>query len=139
MSPDDPKRATKGPREYKMTFTVTDPSIASSVTLVQLYRPHKDSLPKVKSGDVVLLRNFTVLAIRGKDYGLRTNDSSSWAIFDTENEPAQIRGPPVEYGEGETTHVDYLREWYGLLDASSREKLGSASEKMMKANSSSSK
>ena len=140
MSPADPKRASKGPREYMMSFTVTDHSIApSSVAEVLLYRPHKDSLPKVKSGDIVLLRNFTVLAIKGKEYGLRTNDSSSWAIFDTEDEPAQIRGPPVEYGEGETTHVGYLREWYSHLDASSREKLNKANKKFIEARNSASK
>ncbi|KAK7953851.1 3-dehydroshikimate dehydratase protein [Apiospora saccharicola] len=134
MSPPEPERAKKGPREYMMSFTVTDHSIApSSIAEVQLYRPHKDTLPKVKSGDVVLLRNFTVLAIKNKDYGLRTNDSSSWAIFDTEDEPAQIRGPPVEYGENEMTHVDYLREWYGLLDAGSRIKLEAANKKFIEA------
>ncbi|KAK8136425.1 hypothetical protein PG984_004365 [Apiospora sp. TS-2023a] len=134
MSPPEPERAKKGPREYMMSFTVTDHSTApSSIAEVQLYRPHKDTLPKVKSGDVVLLRNFTVLAIKNKDYGLRTNDSSSWAIFDTEDEPAQIRGPPVEYGESEMTHVDYLREWYGLLDAGSRTKLEAANKKFIEA------
>ncbi|KAK8038025.1 hypothetical protein PG994_014792 [Apiospora phragmitis] len=134
MTPADPERARKGPREYTMAFTVTDHSVGpSAVNEVLFYRPHKDSLPKVKSGDIVLFRNFTVLAIKDKGYGLRTNDSSSWAIFDTEDEPAQIRGPPVEYGEGETTQVAYLREWYGLLDASSHKKLKRATEKIKNA------
>ncbi|KAK8002905.1 hypothetical protein PG989_002624 [Apiospora arundinis] len=134
MSPADPQRAKGGPREYMMSFTITDQSIGPSAAAeVLLYRPHKDSLPKVKSGDVVLLRNFTVLSLKGKDYGLRTNDTSSWAIFDTEDEPAQIRGPPVEYGDGETTQVAHLREWYSLLNANARSKLERANQKIINA------
>ncbi|KAK8111331.1 uncharacterized protein PG998_007788 [Apiospora kogelbergensis] len=134
MSPADPQRAKGGPREYMMSFTVTDHSIGPNAAAeVLLYRPHKDSLPKVKAGDIVLLRNFTVLSLKGKDYGLRTNDASSWAIFDTEDEPAQIRGPPVEYGEGEVTQVAYLREWYRFLNANSRSKLERANQKVINA------
>ncbi|KAK8066483.1 hypothetical protein PG997_013230 [Apiospora hydei] len=137
-TPTDPQRVKGGPREFSMSFTITDQSVGpNSVNEVLLYRPHKDSLPKVKSGDVVLLRNFTVVALKDKGYGLRTNESSSWAIFDAEDEPAQIRGPPVEYGEGETTHVAYLREWHGLLDDSARQKLNRANDKIIKAGKSS--
>ncbi|KAK6219096.1 methionyl-tRNA synthetase [Pestalotiopsis sp. IQ-011] len=134
MTPPTPVRAKGGPREYMMSFTITDHSISpSGVSEVQLYRPHKESLPQVKHGDVVLLRNFTVVALKGKGYGLRTNEGSSWAVFDREDEPPQIKGPPVEYGEAETTFAAYLREWYGLLDDKAKEKLEKANRKIMEA------
>ncbi|KAI0168243.1 hypothetical protein BJ166DRAFT_252346 [Pestalotiopsis sp. NC0098] len=134
MTPPTPVRAKGGPREYMMSFTMTDHSISpSGVSEVQLYRPHKESLPQVKHGDVVLLRNFTVVALKGKGYGLRTNEGSSWAVFDKEDEPPQIKGPPVEYGEAETTFAAYLREWYGLLDDKAKEKLEKANQKIIEA------
>ncbi|KAI1326860.1 hypothetical protein F5Y16DRAFT_373612 [Xylariaceae sp. FL0255] len=134
MQPPEPRRAKGGPREYMMSFTVTDHSIGPhAVAEVLLYRPHKDFLPVVKYGDVVLLRSFTVVSLTGKGFGLRTNDSSSWAVFDHEDQPAQIKGPPVEYGDSETTYVTYLREWFGLLDEKAKEKLERANQKLMEA------
>jgi hypothetical protein len=134
MQPPDPRRAKGGPREYKMAFTVTDHSIGPyAVAEVLIHRPHKDTLPVVKYGDVVLLRNFTVVSLPNKGFGLKTNDGSSWAVFDREDEPAQINGPPVEYGEKETTYVSYLREWFGLLGDSAKAKLVRANEKIMNA------
>ncbi|KAI1847216.1 hypothetical protein JX265_013341 [Neoarthrinium moseri] len=132
MSPPDPQRAKGGPREYMMSFSITDHSIGpAGVAEVQLYRPHKESLPIVKAGDPVLLRNFTVVSLQGKGYGLRTNDGSSWAVFDAEDEPAQIKGPPVEYGESESTFAGHLREWFGLLDDKARHKLEKATQKII--------
>ncbi|KAK6066841.1 hypothetical protein SCUP234_11897 [Seiridium cupressi] len=134
MTPPDPRRAKGGPREYMMSFTITDHSISpSSVVEAQLYRPHKESLPQVKMGDVVLLRSFTVVSLKGKGYGLRTNEGSSWAVFDKEDEPAQIKGPPVEYGVAETAFAAYLREWYGLLDEKAKQKLEKANQTMVEA------
>ncbi|KAI0124240.1 hypothetical protein BJ170DRAFT_735933 [Xylariales sp. AK1849] len=134
MSPADPQRAKGGPREYMMSFTVTDHSIGpNGLVEVQLYRPHKDSLPRVKAGDVVLLRNFGILSLKGKGFGLRTNDGSSWAVFDKVDEPAQINGPPVEYGDGETVFVGYLREWFGFLDEKAKEKLTLANDNIIDA------
>ncbi|KAI1075837.1 hypothetical protein F5B20DRAFT_558115 [Whalleya microplaca] len=143
MQPPAPRRAKGGPREYMLSFTVSDHTVGPhAVAEVQFYRPHIDFLPRVKTGDVVLLRRFTVVALPRKGFGLRTNDESSWAVFEApqhhpdhkgedgdgsgdgsgdegEGEgvrPAQIRGPPIEYGSKETTYVADLRTWFGLLD-----------------------
>ncbi|KAI0004017.1 hypothetical protein F4779DRAFT_630486 [Xylariaceae sp. FL0662B] len=134
MQPPEPQRAKGGPREYMMSFTITDYSVGPySVAEVQFYRPHKDTLPVVKAGDVVLLRNFTVVSLHNKGFGLRTNDESSWAVFDHEDQPAQIRGPPVEYGEKETTYVADMRTWFGLLDEKGRTNLERANKKIVDA------
>lgn len=134
MQPPDPQRAKGGPREYMMSFTITDHSIGPhSVVEVQLYRPHKETLPIVKAGDVVLLRNFTVVSLQNKGFGLRTNDESSWAIFDHDDQPPQIKGPPVEYGEKETTYVANMRSWFNLLDEKARAKLERANQKIVNA------
>ncbi|KAI2473863.1 hypothetical protein F4781DRAFT_379170, partial [Annulohypoxylon bovei var. microspora] len=134
MQPPDPQRAKGGPREFMMSFTITDYSIGPySVVEVQLYRPHKETLPIVKAGDVVLLRNFTVVSIQGKGFGLRTNDESSWAVFDQEGQPAQIKGPPVEYSENETVYVAHLRAWFNLLDSKAKMKLERANKKIIDA------
>ncbi|KAI0381767.1 hypothetical protein F5Y04DRAFT_254301, partial [Hypomontagnella monticulosa] len=134
MQPPDPQRAKGGPREYMMSFTITDHSIGPfSVAEVQLYRPHKETLPIVKAGDVVLLRNFTAISLQNKGFGLRTNDESSWAVFDHEDQPAQIKGPPVEYGEKETNFVAHLRAWFHLLDEKAMVKLERANKKIVSA------
>ncbi|KAH8664002.1 hypothetical protein BX600DRAFT_463431 [Xylariales sp. PMI_506] len=134
MTPEDPRRAKGGPREYMMSFTVTDHSVGTGVAEVQLYRPHKESLPRVRAGDPVLLRNFTVLSLKGKGFGLRTNDGSSWAVYDRPaEEPPQIKGPPLECGEGEAQFAAYLREWMELLDDKARQKLEKANQKIIEA------
>ncbi|KAJ8133427.1 hypothetical protein O1611_g204 [Lasiodiplodia mahajangana] len=124
MQPPSPRRAKSGPREYMMSFTVSDYTIGPyAVVEALLYRPHKDTLPIVKYGDIVLLKNFTVVSLPDKGFGLRSNDGSSWAVFDYEGEPAQIRGPPVEYNGREMLYVSYLRDWFKLLSAKARSKL----------------
>ncbi|KAI5924799.1 hypothetical protein F4810DRAFT_663410 [Camillea tinctor] len=132
MKPPEPRRGKSGPREYMMSFTITDHSIGPhSVAEVQLYRPHKDTLPQVKPGDVVLLHNFKVISLTKRGFGLRTTDGSSWAVFDHEDQPAQIKGPPVEYGDREKMYVAHLREWFGLLDERARAKLEQANQKIV--------
>ncbi|KAI0977088.1 hypothetical protein F4678DRAFT_411752 [Xylaria arbuscula] len=132
MQPPEPQRAKGRPREYMMSFTIADHSIGPyAVAEALIYRPHKDSLPQVRYGDIVLLRNFTVVALANKGFGLRTNNRSSWAVFDYEGEPPQIKGPPVEYSEKETLYVDYLREWFRLLDVKARQKLELANQKII--------
>lgn len=134
MQPPDPQRAKSGPREYMMSFTITDYSIGPyDVVEALIYRPHKDTLPLVKYGDIVLLRNFTVVSLADKGFGLRTNETSSWAVFDQEDEPAQIRGPPVEYSERERLYVTFLREWFKLLDDKARSRLERANRKIIHA------
>jgi len=140
MQPPEPRRAKGGPREYMMSFTISDHSIGPyAVAEVLIYRPHRDTLPVIRFGDVVLLRNFTPVSLTNKGFGLRTNDASSWAVFDREDEPAQINGPPVEYGEKEMLYVSYLREWFGLLDVKARARLERANQKIIDAGKSKSK
>ncbi|KAI1821861.1 hypothetical protein F4861DRAFT_517160 [Xylaria intraflava] len=137
MQPPEPRRAKGGPREFMMSFTISDHSIGPhAVAEVLIYRPYKDRLPVIKYGDIVLLRNFTVVSLADKGFGLRSNEESSWAVFDYEDEPAQIRGPPVEYGECETRYVGYLREWFRLLDAKARAKLERANQHIINARNS---
>ncbi|KAI2643655.1 hypothetical protein GGS21DRAFT_497508 [Xylaria nigripes] len=134
MQPPEPRRAKGGPREFMMSFTISDHSIGPhGVAEVLLYRPYKDTLPVIKYGDIVLLRNFTVVSLANKGFGLRSNEESSWAVFDYEDEPAQIRGPPVEYGECEILYVGYLREWFRLLDAKARANLERANQNIINA------
>ncbi|KAI1753543.1 hypothetical protein F4782DRAFT_496786 [Xylaria castorea] len=133
MKPPNPRRAKGGPREYMMSFMISDYSIGPyNVAEAFIYRPHKDSLPVIKYGDVVLFRNFTVVSLAGKGFGLRSNDGSSWAVFDYEDEPAQVRGPPVEYIQREVTYVNYLREWFNLLDVKARARLERANQDFIK-------
>ncbi|RYP71279.1 hypothetical protein DL769_004716 [Monosporascus sp. CRB-8-3] len=135
MRSPEPRRAKGGPRHYMMAFNVADQSTPpSNVIEVQLYRPHKDALPVVKRGDVVLLRNFKVVALQGRGCGLRTGDESSWAVWDSAHGgPPQIRGPPVEISEKEALHAGYLREWFNLLSSNARAKLERASQKIINA------
>ncbi|KAI0814309.1 hypothetical protein GGR55DRAFT_426188 [Xylaria sp. FL0064] len=132
MQPPEPRRAKGRPREYMMSFTIADYSIGPyAVAEVLIYRPHKDSLPVIRYGDIVLLRNFTVVSLANKGFGLKSNDGSSWAVFDFEGEPPQIKGPPVEYGVKEILYVSYLREWFELLDDKARQKLELANQKII--------
>ncbi|KAH6840827.1 hypothetical protein B0I37DRAFT_385255 [Chaetomium sp. MPI-CAGE-AT-0009] len=158
-----PARAKGGPREYFMAFRVTDPSAAPhGVVEVHLYRPHKDSLPVVRPGDVVLLQRFQVKALSKKGWGLRTGVDSAWAVWEGRRQqgsgeggagdggdgagmvdggggglaPApQIKGPPVEDWEGYVGYVGMLREWFGLVmgDAVARGKLERADRKLAEA------
>ncbi|KAH7388977.1 hypothetical protein BKA64DRAFT_126598 [Cadophora sp. MPI-SDFR-AT-0126] len=131
-SPPEPQRAKNGPRQYQITFNITDPSIApSSVTEVQVFRPYKDALPIVKAGDGILLRNFLVMSVQsrggGPAFALRSTqeDASSWAVFKDDDE-VEVRGPPVEYGDAEKNHVAQLRAWYASLDGVAQAKIARA-------------
>ncbi|KAL2162641.1 hypothetical protein VTH06DRAFT_6477 [Thermothelomyces fergusii] len=145
--PTVPARAKGGPREYVMSFRVTDPSAApGAVAEVQLYRPHKDSLPLVRPGDVVLLSRFAVSALGKKGWGLRTGPESAWAVWEharpqhrqrppAEEDCPQIRGPPVEDWHGYVGYVRALREWWALMmaDETARGKLEKADQKLTEA------
>ncbi|KAL2136372.1 hypothetical protein VTI74DRAFT_4016 [Chaetomium olivicolor] len=138
-NPTQPTRAKGGPREYFMSFHVTDPSTApSQVVEVQLYRPHKDSLPVVKPGNVVFLQRFQVKALSKKGWGLRTGLESAWAVWDGDGDGdkekvPQIRGPPVEDWEGCVAYVKGLKEWFGSLDETARGKIERADRKLAEA------
>lgn len=125
-TPPEPQRAKGGPRHYSITFNITDPSIAPvGVTQVQVSRPYKEALPIVKAGDGILLRNFEVIAVKNRGFGLRSDDPSSWAVF-RDNEEIETRGPPVEFQGGEKKYVTDLKAWYGSLDETALVKLNRA-------------
>ncbi|POS80291.1 hypothetical protein DHEL01_v201307 [Diaporthe helianthi] len=116
-------------RQYVSSFTISDPSIApQGVIEVSLFRAHKDYLPVVEPGDSILLRRFTVISLPGRGFGLRTEEESSWAVFNTDGEDAapQVRGPPVELSDTETSYVVDLRAWYAALDEGAKGKLAGA-------------
>ncbi|KAK1453657.1 hypothetical protein CMEL01_05316 [Colletotrichum melonis] len=151
-NPPEAKRAKGGPRGIMLAFNVTDHSIAPAQTVaVQIFRPHKAALPVIHQGDAVLLRNFSVMVLTRSGFGLRANDGSSWAVFETRrhghggegqgggdggssadadagDDLPQIRGPPVELSEGETGYAALLRRWYAGLDAKSLARLDKANE-----------
>lgn len=143
--PAAPARAKGGPRQYFMSFHATDPSAApGTVVEVQMYHPHKDALPVVAPGDVVLLQKFQVKALSGKGVGLRTGAESAWAVWDGKGGgdggdsgggAPQIRGRPVEDWDRYVGYAATVREWYGLVmgDNAAREKLERADRKLAEA------
>lgn len=121
-------------RQYVSSFTISDPSTApEGVIEVSLFRAHKDYLPVVKPGDSILLRRFTVTSLPDRGFGLRTEDESSWAVFNTDGEDAtpQVRGPPVELSEKEKSYLIDLRAWYAALDDGAKGKLAEAVGEMV--------
>lgn len=127
-TPPEPQRAKFGPRHYQITFNITDPSIApSGVTEVQVFRPYKDALPTVKAGDGILLRNFKIVSVKNRGFGLQSEqtEASSWAVF-KDGDETEVRGPPVEYGTGERNHVLAMKAWYGNLDSVAMAKINRA-------------
>lgn len=116
-------------RQYVSSFAISDPSTAPQGAIeVSLFRAHKDYLPVVKPGDSILLRRFTVTSLPGRGFGLRTEDESSWAVFNADGEDAapQVRGPPVELSDKEQSYLVDLRAWYAALDEATKEKLAGA-------------
>jgi hypothetical protein len=125
-TPSEPQRTKGTSRQFLTTFHVTDVSIGpSSVTEVQVFRPYKDALPVIQAGDGILLRNFQVVSVKNRGFGLRSEETSSWAVFKDEEEP-EMRGPPVELADEEKNHMALLKQWYGSLDAAAMAKLSRA-------------
>ncbi|KAH8805944.1 hypothetical protein F5884DRAFT_466128 [Xylogone sp. PMI_703] len=127
-TPPEPQRAKGGPRQYQVTFNITDPSVGpGAVAQVQVFRPYKDALPVVQAGDGILLRNFQVISVKGRGFALRSeqNEASSWAVFKNDHD-VETRGPPVEYGEMEKEHIAAMRVWYDNLDSVALAKLAKA-------------
>jgi hypothetical protein len=121
-------------REYAMSFNITDAALApNDVVEVQFFRAHKDFLPALKPGDSLLLRNFTVISIHEKKFGLRTHDSSSWAVFETSDSEPEVKGPPIEIDESEATYALALRSWFSSLDKAARQKLDEANQRFLEA------
>lgn len=129
--PSPPARAKGGPREYSMTFHVTDPSIAPrDVVEVQLYRPHKDHLPIVKVGDAILLQRPQVKALSKKGHGLRSGVETAWVVYDEDEGPPQIKGLPVEDWEEYREYMTGLRQWWRAMDEGINKKVKEKGKKM---------
>lgn len=56
------ERARKGQRDYFISMRVVDSSKPLGIT-VNVFRPHRDALPRVEVGDCILLRNFKVCIV----------------------------------------------------------------------------
>ena len=130
--PPSPQRPKHGPRDYLLQLTLTDQTTApNGVVAVQVFRPHIQSLPVVREGDALLLRRFTVTGLRGRDFGLRSCEESSWAVWERDGDGVpQIKGPPPEASGDEAAQAGLLLRWYAGLDGRAREKLGVASARM---------
>lgn len=125
-TPSEPQRTKSTSRQFLSTFHVTDVSIGpNSVTEVQVFRPYKDALPVIQAGDGILLRNFQVISVKNRGFALRSEETSSWAVFKNEEEP-EMRGPPVELADEEKNHMALLKQWYGSLDSAGMAKLARA-------------
>ncbi|CAI4211322.1 unnamed protein product [Parascedosporium putredinis] len=130
-----------GPRDFLLGLNLTDQTAGpAQVVAVQILRPHIESLPVVREGDAVLLRGFAVTALRGRDFGLRSGDASSWAVFERDREDGlpQIKGPPVEVSPEEDAQANLLIRWYAALGAKAREKIALANQRMEEAGAASS-
>ncbi|KAF9874808.1 hypothetical protein CkaCkLH20_07502 [Colletotrichum karsti] len=129
--PPEAKRAKGGPRGIMLAFNVADHSVAPTQTApVQIFRPHKAALPVVHPGDAILLRHVCIQSVKGRGFGLRANDASSWAVFERDGEDGlpQIRGPPVELTEEEMKYAALLKQWYAGLDAKTLAKFDKAND-----------
>jgi hypothetical protein len=64
------------------------------------------------------------MSVKSRGFGLRSvqDEGSSWVVFKDGGEP-EVRGPPVEFGDGEKNHVTALRAWYATLDAAAMSKI----------------
>lgn len=132
VTPSASVRPKNGPRDYMLELILTDPSTApSTVSVAQIYRPHQKSLPIVKAGDVILLRRFQVLSMKGRGFGIRAGDDSAWAVFEKQDEEKlpQITGPPVEVTEEEVMYVMNLAGWWEGMGEDAWKKAEEAGEK----------
>ena len=131
-TPEEPSRPKSGPRDYKLQMTLADPTIVpNSVVIAHFYRPHQESLPVVTEGDVLLLRQFQVVSLKGQGFGIQAGDASAWAVFESTDEEMlpQIKGPPMELSDDEVAYADGMRRWWGLLDDKFRASISKATRK----------
>ncbi|KAF4445560.1 hypothetical protein F53441_10692 [Fusarium austroafricanum] len=138
QTPPHPQRPKKsgGPRDFMLTLCLTDPSAApTQVRVAQIFRPYKTALPEVESGDIILLRRMKVLPMSGRGFGLRSEDSSAWAVskFNNQEVLSQVKGPPVETTPEEIEYAKGLRHWWSLQDDNAMGKIASASRKVAEA------
>lgn len=109
------ERAKTRPRDFKLHFQISDPSCAPSKIDVRIFRPFKDALPLVGPGDAILLRAFRVVS-SDRRIALLSVADSAWAVWKKDGrdveDGAEVRGPPVEYGEAEQSQALSLIQWW---------------------------
>ncbi|SPJ83855.1 uncharacterized protein FTOL_10371 [Fusarium torulosum] len=136
QTPVHPHRPKHGPRDFMLTLSLTDPSTApTQVRVAHIFRPHLASLPEVEAGDVILLRRVKVVSMKGRGFGVRSEDSSSWAVSKSNDKEilSQVKGPPVEITPEEIEYAKGLRQWWSLQDDSAMDKIETASRKVTEA------
>ncbi len=109
-----PVRSKSGPRDYRITLRLVDPSLASERqqgVSTQIFRPYENALPRVCRGDVVVLHDFRVRS-RRREISLLSTDTSAWAVFRKGGSEGDISGPPLEYGAAETDLAGILLHWW---------------------------
>ncbi|KAH6963597.1 hypothetical protein DER45DRAFT_553598 [Fusarium avenaceum] len=136
QTPAHPHRPKHGPRDFMLTLSLTDPSTApTQVRVAHIFRPHLTSLPEVDAGDVILLRRVKVVSMKGRGFGVRSEDSSSWAVSKSNDKEilSQVKGPPVEITPEEIEYAKGLRQWWSHQDDSAMDKIETASRKVTEA------
>lgn len=107
------QRAKSGPKDYHLTFSITDPSSEPSYIKVQIFRPFSEALPVASNGAAILLRNFKVESQKHK-FVLVSTATSAWAVFE-DGRNVQVNGPPVEIGAEERGFAKGLSQWWASL------------------------
>lgn len=136
QSPPPPHRPKHGPRDFMLTLSLIDPSTApTQVRVAHIFRPHLTSLPDVESGDVILLRRVKVVSMKGRGFGVRSEDGSSWAVskYNEREILTQVKGPPIEITPEEIEYAKGLRHWWSLQDDNAMGKIETASRKVTEA------
>jgi hypothetical protein len=131
---DPPEPLRTKHRDFHTTVTVTDASVApDQVVEVQFSELHKAYLPAVKQGDTMVLRNFEIVSLPGREFALKQRDEeSSWAVYDADYEvPGGKGGPDFEIQQAVKDYLHDLRVWYNDLDVLDREKLATAVTKLV--------
>ncbi|CAZ81201.1 unnamed protein product [Tuber melanosporum] len=117
------QRAKGGQKDFFISMRLVDSSTPYGIAATAL-RPHKEALPIVEVGDVVLLREFKISSVKRSLVATSTSNSA-WAVWKNlgKERAAVVSGPPVEYGPEEEKYVEGIGKWYGSLDAGTREDL----------------
>lgn len=129
--PPEPHRTKH--RDYHTTVTITDASVAPDQAVeVHFKEMHSAFLPAVKQGDTIMLRDFEIVPMPGKDFALKQRgQGSSWAVYDAHHDiPGGSSGADCEMEEAVAEYLRDLRAWYPGLDQLDREKLVTAMAKM---------
>ena len=128
-TPGEPTRSETGNKDYMLGLLLNDTTVThSTVISTYIYHHRKASLPIVHQGDVILLRGFQGVSVKGRGFGLRTVEGSAWAVFEKDDAEMlpQIRGPPVELDDDEIVYAEGLRKWWGMLDDKALAKIDKA-------------